>query len=175
MDELIGFSKLMQDFKFKIIRIVKVSGCVFVCGESGVGKEFVVWVLYWVSLCLDCFMFLVNCVVILVDFMESQFFGYKKGVFISVDLDYIGWFQQVDLGMLFFDEVGELIFEGQVKLFCIFEGYLFLFVGGIEEVEVDVCVIVVMNCDFCEYVQEKWFCEDFYYWFFVFELYVFLL
>lgn len=50
----------------------------------------------------------INCVVIFVSFLESELFGYDKGVFIGVINIYCGCFEIVDGGMLFFDEIGDI-------------------------------------------------------------------
>lgn len=84
---------------------------VFIMGELGIGKELIVCVIYNFSLCCDCFFICVNCVVILVELFESEFFGYVKGVFIGVVFVWVGWFEFVDGGILFLDEVGELLLE----------------------------------------------------------------
>lgn len=42
---------------------------------------------------------------------ESELFGYKKGVFIGVKEDCIGWFEFVYGGSLFLDELGNLLFN----------------------------------------------------------------
>lgn len=48
------------------------------------GKEFVVYVFYRYSLRVSKFFIVFNMVVIFVDFVELELFGYEKGVFIGV-------------------------------------------------------------------------------------------
>lgn len=48
------------------------------------GKEFVVYVFYRYSFRVSKFFIVFNMVVILVDFVEFELFGYEKGVFIGV-------------------------------------------------------------------------------------------
>lgn len=64
---------------------------VFVFGESGLGKELVVWVFY---VCLGCKgnLIVVNCGVFLFDLVESEFFGYVVGVFMGVSKVSEGFF-----------------------------------------------------------------------------------
>lgn len=54
---------------------------------------------------------LFNCVVILKDLIELEIFGYVKGVFIGVILDWDGVVVRVDGGILFLDEICELEFN----------------------------------------------------------------
>lgn len=57
---------------------------VYVCGEIGVGKEYVVRVIYENSLRKDGFFIVVNCGFLFKELMESELFGYVEGVFIGV-------------------------------------------------------------------------------------------
>lgn len=60
---------------------------IFITGESGIGKEVCVEVIYVVSKCGDKLFIVINCVVILKDLIESELFGYVKGVFIGVVIE----------------------------------------------------------------------------------------
>lgn len=61
----------------------KISVNVMLFGESGVGKEVVVVVIYCV-LESEGFYIVINCGVFLKELIGSEFFGYEKGVFIGV-------------------------------------------------------------------------------------------
>lgn len=81
---------------------------VFIIGEFGIGKELVVWLLYYNSLWWNKFFVVENCGVFFDEFLESEMFGYKCGVFIGVVEDYVGFFEWVNGGIIFFDEIGEV-------------------------------------------------------------------
>lgn len=49
--------------------------------------------------------------VILEILIEFELFGYEKGVFIGVNVNCKGLVEVVDGGMLFLDEIGELLME----------------------------------------------------------------
>ena len=170
--DLIGECPQMADLKTRIGRVGRVTGCVMVSGESGVGKELVARAIHQASPRADRLLLAVNCAAIPSDLMESQLFGHKKGAFTGAENDHQGYFEQADLGTLFLDEVGEMTLEGQAKLLRILEGHPFLPVGGTHEVNVDVRVIAATNQDLAKYVKEKKFREDLYYRLSVFELYV---
>lgn len=53
----------------------------------------------------------VNCFVFSKDLFESEIFGYKVGLFIGVMKDKKGLFEVVDNGIIFLDEIGEMVFE----------------------------------------------------------------
>lgn len=82
---------------------------VLIIGEMGIGKELLAWLIYVLSKCKDELMIKVNCVVLLVNLIESELFGYEKGVFINVYQCKKGCFELVDGGIIFLDEVGELL------------------------------------------------------------------
>ncbi|MDC0935375.1 sigma 54-interacting transcriptional regulator [Pirellulales bacterium] len=169
-DELIGESEPMRDLKTKIARVSTAPGGVLIRGESGCGKELVARAIHRQGPRAGQPLVSVNCAAIPADLMESQLFGHRKGAFTGAEQDYVGYFQQADLGTLFLDEVGELPLEGQAKLLRILEGHPFLPVGASDEVRVDVRVIAATNQDLQDYVREKKFREDLYYRLSVFEL-----
>lgn len=41
--------------------------------------------------------------------LESELFGYEKGVFIGVIISCVGCFELVEGGMIFFDEIGDML------------------------------------------------------------------
>lgn len=82
---------------------------VLISGEIGIGKELVVKVIYEVLLWVVNLLVYFNCVVLLESVVESELFGYVKGVFIGVISNCSGKFEMVDNGMLFLDEIGELL------------------------------------------------------------------
>lgn len=84
---------------------------VLIIGELGMGKEFLVWVVYNFSKCREWLLVKVNCVNLLVNIIESELFGYECGVFIGVYSCKVGWFELVNKGMIFLDEVGEFLVE----------------------------------------------------------------
>lgn len=63
---------------------------VFIIGESGIGKELCVCVVYLVLFWVNKFFVVLNCVVIFKDLIESEIFGYLKGVFIGVIVNWEG-------------------------------------------------------------------------------------
>ncbi|HEX3656461.1 MAG TPA: sigma 54-interacting transcriptional regulator [Pirellulales bacterium] len=169
-DELVGESSPMLDLKAKITRLARTSGCVLVRGESGTGKELIARALHRASPRSGRPLLAVNCAAMPSELVDSQLFGHKAGAFTSADRDHVGLFQQADLGTLFLDEIGEMNLAAQAKLLRVLEGHPFMPVGGTQEVNVDVRVIVATNRDLASYVSEKKFREDLYYRLNVFEL-----
>lgn len=96
----------------------------FIIGDSGIGKSYMVELMYEFVivqglLVFDVFFVSFNCVqyVSNLELLVVNLFGYVKGVFIGVQSDKVGVFEVVNGGMLFFDEVYCLDVQGQEKLF----------------------------------------------------------
>lgn len=139
------------------------------------GKELIVCVIYNFSGCNNCCMVKMNCVVMFVGLLESDLFGYECGVFIGVSVQCIGCFELVDKSFLFFDEVGDMLLELQLKLLCVLQEQEFECFGSNKIIQMDVCLIVVINCDLKKMVVDCEFCSDFYYCLNVFLIYLLLL
>lgn len=105
---IIGKSKVLMDVLVMIKWIVCINVLVLIIGESGIGKELIVEVVYLNSFCSKKFFVKVNLGGIFYILFESEMFGYKKGVFMDVIVDRVGCFELVDKGMIFLDEIGDL-------------------------------------------------------------------
>jgi len=75
----------------------------------------------------------------------------------------IGKFEEANGGTIFLDEIGELLFESQVKLLRVLQEKEFTRVGGNERIVVDVRVIAATNRNLEELVQEGTFRQDLFY------------
>lgn len=153
----------MQDV-FRIIgRFSRFFISVLINGEFGIGKELVVYVLYRYSSCVKASFIALNMAVILKDLIELELFGYEKGAFIGANIIRQGRFEQVDGGILFFDEIGDMSLDVQTRLLRVLVDGQFYRVGGYASVKVDVRIIVVIYQNFEQRVQEGKFREDLFY------------
>lgn len=110
VDFIIGEFDVMCVFKNRICKIGNSDFIVVIIGESGIGKELIVRVIYFVGNRGNKIFVVINCVVILEFLLESEFFGYIKGVFSGVDLKgKIGKFELVNGGVVFLDEIGDML------------------------------------------------------------------
>lgn len=107
---IIGNLEVMLKVKERIKKLVKLNLIVFIIGESGMGKELIVRVIYVEGSRWNKLFIVINCVVILENFFESELFGYIKGVFSGVSSGgKVGKFEFVNEGVIFFDEIGDLL------------------------------------------------------------------
>jgi len=136
---------------------------VLIEGESGTGKELVARAIHFSSQRAGCPFIVVNCSAIPRELLESELFGHEKGAFTGAVKRKIGSFELAHRGTLFLDEIGEMPKELQVKILRAIEGYRFMRIGGVEEVDVDVRLITATNRDLKAAVEAGEFREDLFY------------
>ncbi|MDO8482648.1 MAG: sigma-54 dependent transcriptional regulator [bacterium] len=132
-------------------------------GESGTGKEMVARSAWEQGLRRRRRLVVVNCAALAENLIESILFGHEKGAFTGAIAKHIGHFEKAHKATVFLDEVGKLPLPLQEKLLRVAENYPFYRVGGSEEIQVDVRLILATNRDLLVMVREGKFLEDLYY------------
>jgi DNA-binding NtrC family response regulator len=97
------------------------------------------------------------------DLLESTLFGHVKGAFTSAIQSKKGYFEVADGGTIFFDEIGTIGPETQIKLLRVFEERQFTPLGSTEPIKVDVRILAATNADLRELVKQGKFREDLFY------------
>ncbi|MGH9610064.1 MAG: sigma-54 interaction domain-containing protein, partial [Bryobacteraceae bacterium] len=97
------------------------------------------------------------------ELLESILFGHVKGSFTGAIANRKGLFETANRGTIFFDEIGTLAPEIQVKLLRVLQDREFMPLGLNESVRVDVRIIAATNADLRKLVEEGKFREDLYY------------
>ena len=90
-------------------------------------------------------------------------FGHVKGSFTSAIANRKGLFEVANRGTIFFDEIGTISGDIQVKLLRVLQDREFMPVGSNDSVRVDVRLIAATNADLRKLVEEGKFREDLYY------------
>lgn len=162
MVEMVGKSKAMQEVFKTIGQIAEQDVTVLITGESGTGKELVARAIYHHSPRHDRPFLAVNCAAIPDTLFESELFGYERGAFTGANRTYLGKFERVDGGTLFFDEIGDLSLSTQAKLLRVLQQGKFERLGGDQPVRVDVRVIAATNKDLQAEVEQNRFRRDLY-------------
>jgi len=144
---IIGSSVEMQ----KIIEVVKQVAptdiTVLISGESGVGKEIIAKAIHNASQRSNIPLITVNSGAIPEGIIESELFGHERGSFTGASEKRKGYFELVDGGTIFLDEIGEIPLSSQVKFLRVLENGEFLRVGSSIPRKVDVRVIAATNKD----------------------------
>ncbi|HUB83376.1 MAG TPA: sigma-54 dependent transcriptional regulator [Bryobacteraceae bacterium] len=136
---------------------------ILITGETGTGKELVAKAIHANSPRADKMFVAVNSGSLPPDLLESTLFGHVKGAFTSAIQSKKGYFEVADGGTIFFDEIGTIGAETQIKLLRVFEEREFTPLGSTDPIKVDVRILAATNADLRELVKQGKFREDLYY------------
>jgi DNA-binding NtrC family response regulator len=136
---------------------------VYIQGESGVGKESFSKIIHQMSNRKHGPFISINCGAIPEGTINSELFGHEKGSFTGANESRKGYFETVNGGTIFLDEVGELPFETQARLLRILENGEFIRVGSSKVQKTDVRVVTATNKDLLALSHQGKFREDLYY------------
>ncbi|HDR7898029.1 sigma-54-dependent Fis family transcriptional regulator [Bacillus pacificus] len=170
---VIGTSSAFQHTLEEIKLVSPTDASVYVCGETGVGKEYVARAIHENSPRKDGPFIAVNCGSLPKELMESELFGYAEGAFTGARRQgYKGKFEQADGGTIFLDEIGEVPPEMQVALLRVLQERTVTPIGSSKEVPVNIRIITATHKDLLRLVEEGKFRQDLYYRLHVYPLYV---
>jgi DNA-binding NtrC family response regulator len=136
---------------------------VLINGESGVGKEAFSHIIHNLSARKHNSFIAVNCGAIPEGTIDSELFGHEKGSFTGAVDSRKGYFETVNGGTIFLDEIGEMPLGTQARLLRVLETGEFIRVGSSKVQKTDVRVIAATNRDLLQQVQGGKFREDLYY------------
>src|ERR1051326_5302876 len=136
---------------------------VLIVGESGVGKEVLSQIIHSLSPRKHNPFIAVNCGAIPEGTIDSELFGHEKGSFTGAVDSRKGYFETVNGGTIFLDEIAELPLGTQARLLRVLETGEFIRVGSSKVQKTDVRVIAATNKDLFEFTQQGKFREDLYY------------
>ncbi|MGM1429278.1 sigma-54 interaction domain-containing protein [Sphingobacterium lactis] len=136
---------------------------VLIQGESGSGKEVFSHIIHQLSGRKHGPFIAVNCGAIPEGTIDSELFGHEKGSFTGAHEARKGYFEVVDGGTIFLDEVGELPLGTQARLLRVLESGEYIRVGSSKVQKTNVRVVAATNVDVFEAVKKGKFREDLYY------------
>ncbi|MBM3412755.1 MAG: sigma-54-dependent Fis family transcriptional regulator [Bacteroidetes bacterium] len=136
---------------------------VLINGESGVGKEVFSQIIHSLSARKHNAFIAVNCGAIPEGTIDSELFGHEKGSFTGATEARKGYFETVNGGTIFLDEIGELPLGTQARLLRVLETGEYIRVGSSKVQKTDVRVVAATNRELLQLVQNGKFREDLYY------------
>lgn len=136
---------------------------VLIQGESGVGKEVFSKIIHSNSSRKHEPFIAINCGAIPEGTIDSELFGHEKGSFTSAVGDRKGYFETVNSGTIFLDEIGEMPLGTQARLLRVLESGEYIKVGSSKVLKTNVRVIAATNKDLKELGQIGKFREDLFY------------
>jgi two-component system, NtrC family, response regulator AtoC len=156
-------SPQMVRIRQQILQIAPVDVPVFICGESGVGKEVVARMIHLRSKRRNQAFVKVNCAALPGELLESELFGFEQGAFTGAVRSKPGKFENANKGTIFLDEIAEMSTHLQAKLLHVLQDHQYSRLGGRHMVETDVRVLAATNMDVQEAMKTGRFREDLYY------------
>lgn len=160
---IIGNSPALNYALSVAVRVAPTNLSVLITGESGVGKEIFSQILHQLSPRKHNPFIAVNCGAIPEGTIDSELFGHEKGSFTGANDKRKGYFETVDGGTIFLDEIGEMPIGTQARLLRVLESGEFIKVGSSASQKTDVRVVAATNVNLLESVQKGKFREDLYY------------
>src|SRR5215467_4785341 len=156
-------SPQMVRIRQQILQIAPVDVPVFICGESGVGKEVVARMIHLRSKRRNQAFVKVNCAALPGELLESELFGFEQGAFTGAVRAKPGKFELANRGTIFLDEIAEMSTHLQAKLLHVLQDHQYSRLGGRHLVDVDVRVLAATNLDVHKAMKSGRFREDLYY------------
>jgi two-component system response regulator AtoC len=156
-------SPQMVRIRQQILQIAPVDVPVFICGESGVGKEVVARMIHMRSTRRTQPFIKVNCAALPGELLESELFGYEQGAFTGAVRSKPGKFELANKGTIFLDEIAEMSPHLQAKLLHVLQDHQYSRLGGRHMVGVDVRVLAATNVEVQEAMKSGRLREDLYY------------
>ena len=160
---IIGNSNALNHALNVAVQVANTDLSVLINGESGVGKEVFSQIIHSLSARKHNPFIAVNCGAIPEGTIDSELFGHEKGSFTGAVDSRKGYFETVNGGTIFLDEIGEMPLGTQARLLRVLEAGEYIRVGSSKVQKTDVRVIAASNKDLLEFTQKGRFREDLYY------------
>ncbi|HYD21042.1 MAG TPA: sigma-54 dependent transcriptional regulator [Flavipsychrobacter sp.] len=160
---IIGNSPALNHALNTAAQVANTDLSVLIAGESGVGKEAFSNIIHALSARKHNSFIAVNCGAIPEGTIDSELFGHEKGSFTGAVDSRKGYFETVNGGTIFLDEIGEMPLGTQARLLRVLETGEFIRVGSSKVQKTDVRVIAATNRDLLDHTQAGKFREDLYY------------
>lgn len=163
-EQMVGTSDAMRQLKSDLLKVAPLEVPVLIVGESGTGKELAAQAIHALSPRRENRMVVVNAAAIPGSLVEAELFGYESGSFTGAEKGgRRGKFELARDSSLFFDEMGDMPSEIQVKLLRVLQDGMFERVGGQRSCHSDFRLICASNRNFQEMIVNGQFRLDLYY------------
>jgi transcriptional regulator with PAS, ATPase and Fis domain len=161
--DIVGNSPALNLAIETAMKVAPTEMTVLIQGESGVGKESFSKIIHQLSNRKHGPFIAINCGALPEGTINSELFGHEKGSFTGATDARKGYFETVNGGTIFLDEIGELPADTQARLLRILESGEFIKVGSSKSVKTDVRVVAATNKDLYALAGKGKFREDLFY------------
>jgi DNA-binding NtrC family response regulator len=161
---LVGESPIVLAAFQTVTRVADSTTTVLIQGERGTGKTLLARFLHERSRRCEAPFVAVNCAAIPEHLLESELFGYEKGVFAGAVARRAGRIERASGGTLLLDEVGGMPLPLQGKILRTLQEHEVERLGGNKAVPVDVRLLAATHRSLEDEVRAGRFREDLYDW-----------
>ncbi|MFT6895719.1 MAG: transcriptional regulator with PAS, ATPase and Fis domain [Paraglaciecola sp.] len=162
-NKMIGVSAPFKSMLNHISRASQSDIAVLLQGDTGTGKELVAQALHDSSSRQKKPFVVIECTGLNDNLFESELFGYEKGAFTGATNSKKGLIEVANGGTVFFDEIGDVPLNMQVKLLRLIETQFFRAVGGLKQKQADFRLVCATHKNLLELVENGQFRKDLYY------------
>lgn len=160
---IVGRSEQLERALKTALRVASTDLTVLIQGESGVGKEVISKIIHEYSSRKHNGFIAINTGAIPEGTINSELFGHEKGAFTGATSDRKGYFETVNTGTIFLDEIGEMPLDTQAYLLRVLESGEYIKVGSSKVQKTDVRIIAATNVDLLDKIKKGKFREDLFY------------
>ena len=157
----VGQSPQIRRVRELVEKVSRSRSSVLILGESGTGKEVVARAIHNASICGDFVP--IDCGSLVGPLMESELFGHTRGAFTGASDAKRGLIELADGGTAFFDEIGDLPLDLQVKLLRLLQEHEYRAIGSLQRRKIDLRVIAATHRNLTAAVAQGTFRQDLYY------------
>jgi len=158
---IVGQSPPIRQIRRQIEKLEGSRAPVLLLGESGTGKEVVARALHTTGGRGNFVP--IDCGSLIGPLMESELFGHVKGAFTGAAESKKGLIELANGGTAFFDEIGDLPIELQVKLLRLLQEREYRPVGSLQRQKVDIRIIAATHRNLKREVEHGNFRQDLFY------------
>lgn len=162
-EQMLGVSDAFKSMLNYIQRAAKSDISVLLQGDTGTGKELVARALHDASARKNQAFVIIECTGLSESLFESELFGHEKGAFTGANTAREGLIDTANGGTVFFDEIGDVPLNQQVKLLRLLENGTYRSVGGRRQKLADIRVVCATHKDLKGMVERGEFRRDLYY------------
>ncbi len=160
---IVGHNSRLKTALEIAIQVAPTDVSVLIVGENGTGKDVFSRIIHQFSKRKHQNFIAINTGAIPEGTMDSELFGHEKGSFTGAIETRKGYFEEVDAGTIFLDEIGEMPMATQARLLRLLENQEYLRVGSSKVKKADVRVITATNKNLIEQIRKGKFREDLYF------------
>ncbi|MCL4103879.1 UNVERIFIED_CONTAM: hypothetical protein GTU68_029196 [Idotea baltica] len=145
------------------IQVAPTDVSVLITGENGTGKDVFSRIIHQNSRRKHQPFMAINTGAIPEGTMDSELFGHEKGSFTGAVDSRKGYFEEVEGGSIFLDEISEMPKATQARLLRVLENHEYLRVGSSKIRHSDSRVLAASNKNLIEQIRKGKFREDLYF------------